>query len=310
MVDIAARTALEAALENFDGTLIVVSHDRYFLDTVCERLWIVEDGRVGVFVGTYSEYANRRREETGTAVAGATGPGVPPTAGVGPVRSGAPAVAGDGRTRRRAMAEEARRMRQQAARIASLARSRARSASHASHPASAASASAASSGSPINAGRMPPGARGRRSIDDPRVEHRHRWRAVERDAVLVPAGSLAVHARITLACRLPVAGKHVATRFGLERHAALRAKHVRLPGLVGDDPDDVVSARQDLRMVDRCRAADPFGGNEGFERRVGAALRESGRDAGRVKPLRAGERSIPVELADLEPTERRPAAIV
>lgn len=119
-LDIAARTALEAALENFDGTLIVVSHDRYFLDTVCERLWIVEDGRVGVFVGTYSEYADRRREETGTAVAGATGPGVPPTAGVGPVRSGAPAVAGDGRTRRRAMAEEARRMRQQAARIASV----------------------------------------------------------------------------------------------------------------------------------------------------------------------------------------------
>ena len=62
-LDIAARTALEAALEEYDGTLIVVSHDRYFLDTVCDRLWIVEDGRVEVFLGTYSEYAEKRRAQ-------------------------------------------------------------------------------------------------------------------------------------------------------------------------------------------------------------------------------------------------------
>ncbi len=74
-LDIASRTALEGALAEYDGTLIVVSHDRYFLDTVCERLWIVEDGRVNIFFGTYSEYAEKRRtagaDEEGANAAGA-----------------------------------------------------------------------------------------------------------------------------------------------------------------------------------------------------------------------------------------------
>jgi len=74
-LDIAARTALEAALEDYDGTLVVVSHDRYFLDTVCDQLWIVGDGRVEVFPGTYSEYAEKRGREQAEAGAQAAGDG-------------------------------------------------------------------------------------------------------------------------------------------------------------------------------------------------------------------------------------------
>src|SRR6476620_12575848 len=39
-LDIASREALESALSAFDGTLLCVSHDRYFLDQVATRLWI------------------------------------------------------------------------------------------------------------------------------------------------------------------------------------------------------------------------------------------------------------------------------
>lgn len=115
-LDIAARTALEAALEDFDGTVIVVSHDRYFLDTVCDRLWIVQDGRVETFLGTYSEYAEKRRalearlqaQQAGRQAAGGAA-GAEDRAG--PVDQGA---------LRRARAEEARRRRQQQARIAAV----------------------------------------------------------------------------------------------------------------------------------------------------------------------------------------------
>src|SRR5690606_21376705 len=72
-LDIAARTALEAALSEYDGTLIVVSHDRYFLDTVCDSLWVVEGGKVRPFDGTYSEFAAQRQSEQASEAAGGSG---------------------------------------------------------------------------------------------------------------------------------------------------------------------------------------------------------------------------------------------
>ncbi|HEY8416921.1 MAG TPA: ATP-binding cassette domain-containing protein, partial [Limnochordales bacterium] len=74
-LDIAARTALEAALSEYEGTLIAVSHDRYFLDTVCESLWVVEDGQVRPFDGNYSAYAAWRQAQAA--------PEEPSTAGQG-----------------------------------------------------------------------------------------------------------------------------------------------------------------------------------------------------------------------------------
>ena len=58
-LDIPARHAVEEALTEYDGTIITVTHDRYFLDTVCNKVIEVKDGGVTVFAGTYSEMKGR-----------------------------------------------------------------------------------------------------------------------------------------------------------------------------------------------------------------------------------------------------------
>jgi ATP-binding cassette subfamily F protein 3 len=61
-LDVYTREALEEALENFTGALIVVSHDRYFVDRVAENIILVEDGAAEVYSGTYSELVARFKE--------------------------------------------------------------------------------------------------------------------------------------------------------------------------------------------------------------------------------------------------------
>ena len=58
-LDIASAEVLEEALEEFSGTAIVVSHDRYFLDRVVDRIVAVDEGRLRVFEGGYSAYADQ-----------------------------------------------------------------------------------------------------------------------------------------------------------------------------------------------------------------------------------------------------------
>ena len=58
-LDVYTREALEEALERFTGALIVVSHDRYFIDRLVEHVILVEDGTADVFGGNYSDYAER-----------------------------------------------------------------------------------------------------------------------------------------------------------------------------------------------------------------------------------------------------------
>ena len=56
-LDIPAAEVLEGALDAYDGTVVVVSHDRYFLDRLVDRIFEVRDGRLVVHEGSYSEYA-------------------------------------------------------------------------------------------------------------------------------------------------------------------------------------------------------------------------------------------------------------
>jgi ATP-binding cassette subfamily F protein 3 len=58
-LDIASAEVLEDALDEFKGTVVVVSHDRYFLDRVADRIVAVDDGRITVFEGGYTAYAER-----------------------------------------------------------------------------------------------------------------------------------------------------------------------------------------------------------------------------------------------------------
>jgi ATP-binding cassette subfamily F protein 3 len=59
-LDIPSAEVLEQALEEFTGTVVVVSHDRYFLDRVVDRIFEVCDGELRVYEGGYSYYAEQR----------------------------------------------------------------------------------------------------------------------------------------------------------------------------------------------------------------------------------------------------------
>src|SRR6185369_9730854 len=58
-LDVYTREALEEALEAFTGALIVVSHDRYFIDRVAENVILVEDGEAEIYAGNYSDLVER-----------------------------------------------------------------------------------------------------------------------------------------------------------------------------------------------------------------------------------------------------------
>ena len=59
-LDIDSVEALEAALEQFDGTVCAISHDRYFLDRIVDRIVEVADGEARAFEGGYSDWFERR----------------------------------------------------------------------------------------------------------------------------------------------------------------------------------------------------------------------------------------------------------
>jgi ATP-binding cassette subfamily F protein 3 len=62
-LDIPSAEVLEAALEGFPGTIVVVSHDRYFLDRVTDRTFVVEGGELRVYEGGYSLYREALERE-------------------------------------------------------------------------------------------------------------------------------------------------------------------------------------------------------------------------------------------------------
>ncbi|MEJ7749131.1 MAG: ABC-F family ATP-binding cassette domain-containing protein [Candidatus Limnocylindrales bacterium] len=68
-LDIPAREAIEAFMRYAPATLLVVSHDRRLLETVCDQLWVVGDGRAAAFDGGYRSW--RTAVAAGWTVAGA-----------------------------------------------------------------------------------------------------------------------------------------------------------------------------------------------------------------------------------------------
>lgn len=55
-LDIASREWVEAAIEEFEGVLVFVSHDRYFIEKFAERIWLLEDGQIRDFRCGYQKY--------------------------------------------------------------------------------------------------------------------------------------------------------------------------------------------------------------------------------------------------------------
>jgi len=66
-LDLESREALEAALEAFPGTILLVSHDRALLDAVAERTLAIEDGTIRAYDGGWADYVTRRAERDGPA---------------------------------------------------------------------------------------------------------------------------------------------------------------------------------------------------------------------------------------------------
>ena len=60
-LDMESKATLEEALMNYEGSLITVSHDRWFLDQVVNRIWELQDGVVTVYYGNYTDYVRAKK---------------------------------------------------------------------------------------------------------------------------------------------------------------------------------------------------------------------------------------------------------
>ena len=61
-LDMDSREVLEAALANFDGTIITVSHDRYFINRIANRVVEMQPGGVTEYLGNYDDYLEKKRK--------------------------------------------------------------------------------------------------------------------------------------------------------------------------------------------------------------------------------------------------------
>jgi len=59
-LDISSQEVLQAALENFSGSILLVSHDRYLVNRLATQIWNLEDGHLHVFKGSYQEFIEQR----------------------------------------------------------------------------------------------------------------------------------------------------------------------------------------------------------------------------------------------------------
>src|SRR2546430_9039320 len=95
-LDIPAQEMLEEALQDFEGTIVFVSHDRYFIDAIATRLWAIDGGAVTQHLGNYSDL-ERRRQRVPRSGAGTEQARAPPAdPGNAPDRQAAPATPGGG----------------------------------------------------------------------------------------------------------------------------------------------------------------------------------------------------------------------
>ena len=62
-LDLYSKQALERALKEYDGTLLLISHDRYFLDKLVNRVFELGDGSLRIFEGNYSDYLRKRESD-------------------------------------------------------------------------------------------------------------------------------------------------------------------------------------------------------------------------------------------------------
>jgi ATPase subunit of ABC transporter with duplicated ATPase domains len=62
-LDIQSREWIEEAVEEYEGNLLFVSHDRYFIDRFATRIWMLENGKITDFKGTYQQYQAAKQRQ-------------------------------------------------------------------------------------------------------------------------------------------------------------------------------------------------------------------------------------------------------
>jgi ATP-binding cassette subfamily F protein 3 len=62
-IDVQTKDILKAALLDYDGTFIIASHDRYFLDGLVNKVLEIKDGRLTEYLGGFSEYLDKKKAE-------------------------------------------------------------------------------------------------------------------------------------------------------------------------------------------------------------------------------------------------------
>ena len=78
-LDMRAKDVLLDALLKYTGSVVFVSHDRYFIDKLATRVFEVADGHVHVYPGNYEDYLWRKQQDTNGAITAPAGPGIAPT---------------------------------------------------------------------------------------------------------------------------------------------------------------------------------------------------------------------------------------
>ncbi|MDQ0659687.1 ribosomal protection-like ABC-F family protein [Paenibacillus sp. W2I17] len=68
-LDIASREALEESLVDFEGTVLAISHDRYFVNRLASRVWELEDGQMTAYLGDYEAYREKKLDLQARAAA-------------------------------------------------------------------------------------------------------------------------------------------------------------------------------------------------------------------------------------------------
>ena len=62
-LDLTSKEALEKALANYDGVLLLISHDRYFLDKLVSKVFELKNGLLIKYEGNYSDYLNKKQQK-------------------------------------------------------------------------------------------------------------------------------------------------------------------------------------------------------------------------------------------------------
>ena len=65
-IDIPTKEVLEDAIEDFDGTLLFVSHDRYFINKFADKTIEFKDGKVTTYLGNYDDYKEKKSKSNNT----------------------------------------------------------------------------------------------------------------------------------------------------------------------------------------------------------------------------------------------------